>query len=102
MYHVYILLCSDESYYIGITNNVEKRLWQHNNLSTVKDCYTAKRRPVSLVYVQTFENPLDAIGFEKQIKRWTRAKKEALIRNDINTLKKLSHMGRGHGSSGSP
>ena len=86
-YFVYILKCADDSYYTGITNNLERRFYQHQTgLNTY--CYTFKRRPLELVYSTMFYDVLQAISFEKQIKGWTRKKKEALINGDWDKLKK--------------
>ncbi len=88
-YFVYILKCADESYYTGITNNLERRFYEHQTgLNT--NCYTFKRRPLELVYSTMFYDVLQAISFEKQIKGWTRKKKEALINGDWDKLKKHS------------
>ena len=95
---VYMLLCSDGSYYIGVTNNVERRIAEHN-AGEDEGCYTYTRRPVSLIYAADFRNPTEAIDWEKHIKRWSRAKKAALARGDFESLKRLA---RGHGSTGSP
>lgn len=95
-YYVYILECSDSSYYIGVTNNLERRISEHNLGEGGQ--YTKRRRPVSLVYSSDFLDPLSAIEAEKQLKGWTKAKKKALIQNDIELLKALS---RCHPSSGS-
>jgi putative endonuclease len=88
-YHVYILLCSDGSYYTGITNNVDRRFKEHEK-GIHPESYTFSRRPLKLVYVRDFPKPMMAIAFEKQVKRWSRAKKEALINGDIEELKRLS------------
>jgi putative endonuclease len=85
-YYVYILKCSDGSYYTGITNNVEKRLAEHNS-DNATTSYTYKRRPVELVYCLQFNDVKQAIELEKQIKGWTRRKKEALINEDWEKLK---------------
>jgi len=87
-YFVYIVECSDRSYYTGVTSNLEKRLVEHN--SGVVKGYTSKRLPVKLVYSNLFRNIDDAIRAEKQSKGWSRAKKEALIKGDFNTLVILS------------
>lgn len=89
-YYVYILLCSDNSYYTGITNNIDKRLVEHNN-SLDKKSYTFSRRPVKVVYKESFQDPNDAIVWEKRIKGWSRKKKEALINGDFEKLKFLSN-----------
>ncbi len=88
-YYVYILKCSDNSYYTGITNDVDKRLAQHH-VGFDPDSYTYTRRPVELVYCADFLDPKQAINFEKQVKGWSRAKKEALIAGDWNKIKELA------------
>jgi len=88
-YYVYILKCSDKSYYTGITNNIGKRLNEHK-FGKNSDCYTLKRRPSELKFQQTFNDVLQAIYFEKKIKKWTRSKKEALINGDFDMLQILA------------
>ena len=88
-YYVYILECSDKSYYTGITNDLSKRLEQHE-AGTKRDAYTYKRRPVTLRFHQEFNDVLQAIYFEKKIKRWTRAKKKALINGEWDMLQILA------------
>lgn len=88
-YFVYILKCSDNSYYTGITNNIERRVFEHNN-SDHKTSYTFNKRPVVLVFHQVFNDVNQAISFEKKLKGWTRKKKEALIENNWDKLKDLS------------
>ena len=88
-YCVYILKCADNSYYTGITNNLERRMQEHTE-GLNKTCYTYNKRPLLLVYQSVFNNPNEAIAFEKQIKGWSRKKKEALINGDIELLKALS------------
>ena len=73
-YYVYILKCNDDSYYTGVTNDIEKRLGEHNSDHSVT-AYTYKRRPVQLVYCQQFNDIKQAIELEKQIKGWSRKKK---------------------------
>jgi putative endonuclease len=86
---VYILRCVDGSYYTGITRKpVEARLWEHNN--AVVDGYTSKRLPVELVFAEGFERIVDAIARERQIKGWSRRKKEALIRQAYEDLPNLA------------
>ena len=72
-YFVYVVECSDKSYYSGVTNDLEKRLWEHNN-DNKGQAYTYKRRPVILKFFQRFEDINQAIEFEKQIKGWSRKK----------------------------
>lgn len=88
-YCVYIVKCTDDSYYTGITNNIELRLYQHNH-STDQSAYTFSRRPVELVFYEAFQDVNQAIAFEKKIKGWTRKKKEALIQNNWDILKELA------------
>ena len=88
-YFVYVVQCSDKSYYTGITNNLERRLYEHNK-GVNKTAYTFRRRPVTLRYCEAFKNPLDAITFEKKLKNWSRKKKEALFSNDWESIRKLS------------
>ena len=87
-YFVYILECSDHSYYTGVTNNLEKRLAEHQ--SGIHKGYTSSRLPVQLVYSTSFNDINEAIRFEKQIKGWSRRKKEALMRGDFDALVLLS------------
>jgi putative endonuclease len=89
-YFVYILECSDKSYYTGITNNLERRLQEHQ-AGISKDSYTFSRRPIKLIYFVEFSDPNDAIAFEKRIKGWTHKKKEALINGDFEKLVILSN-----------
>ena len=89
-YFVYIVKCNDDSYYTGITNDIDRRLYEHNNIDTSK-AYTYSRRPVKLVYSEQFQDPSGAIDWEKQIKGWSRKKKEALIRKDFDALVELSN-----------
>ena len=88
-YFVYLLKCSDGSFYTGITNNIERRLSEHES-GRNPDCYTYFRRPVELVYSEYFTDPNQAIAFEKKVKGWSRAKKEALIKNNWDKIKFLS------------
>ena len=88
--YVYIVKCRDDSYYTGVTNNVEKRVAEHN-YGLDKKSFTYSRRPVKLVFSQEFSDYHEAIRFEKQVKGWSRAKKEALIEGNIEKLVKLSN-----------
>lgn len=87
MWFVYILRCADESFYVGETHDLATRLAAHN-----KGCastHTAKRRPVRLAYVEEHVSCAVSLDRERQLKRWSRAKKEALIAGDKAALKKL-------------
>lgn len=78
MYFVYILECSDMSLYVGCTNNLERRLNQHN-YSKWGAHYTKTRRPVILRYSENFSTLIEARRREHEIKGWSRAKKINLI-----------------------
>lgn len=88
-YHVYILLCADGSYYTGVTNDIDRRFIEHVD-GINEDCYTFTRRPLKLVFAEPFPDINQAIAFEKQVKGWRRAKKEALIQNNWEALPALS------------
>ena len=88
IYYFYILKCSDESFYVGSTTNLENRLKAHNRGEGA--VHTAKRRPVHLVYHEIFKDFDAAVKRERQVKKWTRAKKEALIYGDKERLMELS------------
>jgi putative endonuclease len=77
-YYIYLLRCSDGSYYTGVTNDVQKRLFEHQE-GLISDCYTHNKRPVTLVHIEEYSDVVEAISREKQIKRWSRNKKEALV-----------------------
>jgi putative endonuclease len=87
-YFVYIVECKDGSYYTGITSELAKRINEHN-LGFYRG-YTSSRLPVKLVYSNRFTNVNEAINAERQIKGWSRAKKEALIIGDFDFLRKHS------------
>lgn len=87
--YVYILLCSDGTYYTGVTNNLKRRMKYHN-LGINEDSYTYSRRPLELVYYLICTNPAAAIEQEKKIKKWSKAKKEALINENYELLPLLS------------
>ena len=87
--YVYILKCNDSSYYTGVTNNLERRLAEHES-GMNEGSYTSKRRPVQLMFFEKFPTPMAAIRFEKQVKRWSRAKKEALIERNWDQLHELA------------
>ena len=88
MWYTYILTCSDDSYYVGHANNLEARLARHNAGRGCK--WTACRLPVRLAYAESHETEEQALSREMQIKRWSRAKKEALIQRDTSLLRQLA------------
>ena len=84
-----MLQCKDESYYVGHTDDLEKRIAEHSN-GSVK-CYTQSRLPIKVVYTKDFATREEALIVERQIKGWARKKKEALIRDDWEMIKILSN-----------
>ena len=88
-YYVYIVKCSDNSYYTGITNDLDRRINEHNDGLNL-ECYTYRRRPVTLLFYHEFGEVEQAILFEKQVKGWSRKKKEAIINNQWELLPELS------------
>ncbi len=88
-YSVYILHCKDGSLYVGVTNNLERRLYAHN-FGEDESTYTYRRRPAYLVYYEQFPDPTQAIEYEKKLKRWSRKKKIALIKHDWERLHELA------------
>jgi putative endonuclease len=89
VYYVYILQCADGSYYVGFTECLEARVYEHNN-GTLGACHTFLRRPVTLVYDESYTKQADAIKRERQLKNWSHVKKTALIAGDIAELKAAS------------
>ena len=96
-FHVYILRCSDRSYYTGHTDDLEKRLAAHGRGGIPG--YTLRRRPVGLVFIEEFRSREDAFARERQIKGWSRNKKQALIQGNWDHLRALA---KAYGSTGSP
>lgn len=88
-YFVYILKCSDELLYVGITNDLERRFMEHEK-GLNKNCFTFKRRPLELIFSQVFNNVKEAIYFEKKIKKWSSKKKLALVNGDYDMIEILS------------
>src|SRR5262245_24448884 len=87
--YLYILRCADGSYYTGTARQgLEQRISEHN--TGHYEGYTSTRRPVVLVYSEWFQRITDAIAAERQVKGWSRAKKEALIRGDFERLRELA------------
>ena len=85
---MYILRCADNSYYVGSTINLEQRVRDHNEGNGAQ--YTARRRPVEVVYAAEFADIQQAYAAEKQVQGWSRAKREALIRGDFEALPGLA------------
>lgn len=87
-HYVYILQCADGSFYVGSTQDVDRRLKAHNEGKGA--AFTARRRPVKLLHAESHPNTEDAGKRERQLKRWSRSKKMALIAADLGGLKDLS------------
>lgn len=88
-YYVYIIRCSDGTYYTGMTSQLEIRINQHIE-GKYTDSYTYSRRPLEFVFYTEFREVQDAISWEKRIKKWSVAKKEALIYNEYEKLPNLA------------
>jgi putative endonuclease len=87
--YLYILRCADGTYYVGTTRkSVEERLYEHN--AGTFGGYTSKRRPVTVAFAEHFDTITDAIEAERQLKGWSRAKKEAFMRGDWSLVSKLA------------
>lgn len=88
-YWVYVLLCEDGSFYVGVTNDLDRRVGEHE-YGIDRHCYTFTRRPVKLVHASDFREVLDAIAWEKRLKKWTHAKKAALAAGDWKGIHRLA------------
>ncbi|RYB94329.1 GIY-YIG nuclease family protein [Nocardioides oleivorans] len=88
MPHVYILRCSDDSFYVGSTWHLERRVSEHN--LGIGAAYTRRRRPVTLVWCGDYDRVEDAYAMEKRIQGWSRAKRQALIDGRTDDLTPLS------------
>ena len=87
MWFVYILRWADGALYIGETSDIAARVAKHNEGGA--SAFTAKRRPVVLAYSEQHPNRNTALARERQVKRWTRRKKDALVAGDLKLLKRL-------------
>ena len=87
-FYVYILRCSDDSYYTGHTDNLDQRMAQHGEGSGC--AYTSKRRPLNLLWATDCQSRTEAFELERRLHGWSRAKKEALMRGDFAALPGLS------------
>jgi predicted GIY-YIG superfamily endonuclease len=83
-HYVYLLRCADNSFYVGETSDLATREKHHNEGRG--GSYTAKRRPVQVVYAEQYSSRQEALKRERQIKRWSSRKKELLARGDLAAL----------------
>ena len=85
---VYLLRCENGAIYVGQTDDLERRLAEHGD--RVGGVYTSENHPVGLLWAQEFPTREEAMARERQIKRWSRAKKEALARGDWAGISRLA------------
>jgi predicted GIY-YIG superfamily endonuclease len=97
-FHAYLLRCNDGSYYAGHTDDLEQRMAQHR--TGALGGYTAKRRPVVLVWSDSFQTRDDAFAVERKLKGWSRAKKQALIAGDWQMISQLARSRKAFGAGG--
>ena len=95
---VYILPCGDDSYYTGHTDDLQKRIAQHE--AGEIEGYTAGKKPFVLAFSEEFSTRLEALECERRIKGWSRKKKEALMRGDWDEISRLSRGDRPSTGSG--
>jgi predicted GIY-YIG superfamily endonuclease len=95
-FHAYLLRCNDGSYYAGHTDDLEQRMAQHR--TGALGGYTAKRRPVVLVWSDSFQTRDDAFAVERKLKGWSRAKKQALIAGDWQMISQLARSRKAFGA----
>ncbi|HEY7559688.1 MAG TPA: GIY-YIG nuclease family protein [Candidatus Binatia bacterium] len=88
MHYVYILRCADDSFYVGSAQDLDSRVKAHNDGRGAAHAF--KHRPVQLVYSEAFESETAAVSRERQIKRWSHEKKQALVDGNLERLKSLS------------
>ncbi|MDC6367567.1 GIY-YIG nuclease family protein [Flagellimonas amphidinii] len=88
-YFVYILLCADGLTYTGITDNIDRRVAEHRN-GVERTAFTYRRRPIKLIFQQEFNDVLQAIYFEKRVKKWSAKKKLALANGNLDLLQILA------------
>ncbi|MFC0206085.1 GIY-YIG nuclease family protein [Novosphingobium soli] len=87
-FHTYILRCGDGSYYVGHTDDLDRRIAQHR--TGALGGYTARQRPVTLLWAQEFQTRDEAFAAERKLKGWSRAKKEAMMAGDWALVRQLA------------
>jgi predicted GIY-YIG superfamily endonuclease len=90
-FHTYVLRCRDGSYYVGHTDDLERRIAQHR--TGTLGGYTARRLPVTFLWAQDFQTRDDAFAAERKLKGWSRAKKEAMMAGDSALVSELACSG---------
>ena len=88
LHYVYILRCADDCFYVGSAQDLDSRVKARNDGRGA--AHTFKYRPVQLVYSEAFESETAAVSSERQLKRWSHGKKQALVEGNIRRLKRLS------------
>ena len=88
-YYVYILKCSDKTFYTGFTSDIDRRFQEHQD-GKYKNSYTNSRKPLTLEFFAEFSSIQETISKEKQIKSWSQKKKIALINGDFDSLPNLA------------
>ena len=86
-FYVYILLCTDNSYYVGHTDDINKRMHEHS--SGRESGYVSTRLPVKLVFLQACSGRAEAISAERKLKGWSRNKKESLIQGGFLDVRRF-------------
>jgi len=89
MFYLYLIECNDNTYYIGVTNDLSRRLIEHQDGLSLNS-YTHNRRPIKLKYYLEFDKMSEAIFYEKRLKKWSKAKKEAFFKREWDLLRELS------------
>jgi len=90
-FYLYVLKCVNGAYYVGHTDNIEQRLSEHH-LGLINNCYTKNKRPLELMFLQDFPTRDAAFHAERQIKGWSRQKKEAFMQDDWEKIKELNFL----------
>ncbi|MDE2024218.1 MAG: GIY-YIG nuclease family protein [Gammaproteobacteria bacterium] len=88
VFTLYVLECADGTFYIGHTDNLSRRLQQHEQSKV--DAYTARRLPLKLIHAEEFESRYEALTMERKLKGWSRAKKQAYMSGDWEAVAKLA------------
>ena len=100
-FYLYILKCINGAYYVGHTDNIDKRMSEHN-LGLINTCYTKNKRPLELMFLQIFPTRDAAFQAERQVKGWSRKKKEAFINDDWNEIQRLNVLQKNYKERSNP